>query len=317
MYHPTSRVLIVLELLQTRPLISGPELAARLEVDVRTVRNYITMLQDISIPVETVLGRHGGYRLRPGFKLPPLMFTNEEVLALILGLMMVKKVGVDDMLTISEGAMAKIERVVPIPLRERVTAIQQKLVIGSTTPETLVEGSVIETLSLAAQQGHQVHFCYSNKAGQKTERVLDPYGVACHDEKWYVIGYCHLRSEVRIFRLDRIQHVKIQREVFMRPTDFHILDAVLQSFIAIPDIWDIQVLLKMPLEEARRKVPPSLATLTFEPEAQGVQLATSFNNLDWMARFLVSLGCPFVIHQPAELKTALQKLAEEMMSLAQ
>src|SRR5438105_14466441 len=71
MYHPTSRVLTVLELLQSRPSITGPELAARLEMDVRTVRRYIMHLQDVGIPVESNIGRYGGYRPRPGVKLPP------------------------------------------------------------------------------------------------------------------------------------------------------------------------------------------------------------------------------------------------------
>src|SRR2546428_13226574 len=86
MYHPTSRVLTVLELLQSRPSISGPELAARLEMDVRTVRRYITHLQDIGIPVEATIGRHGGDRLRPGFKMPPLLFSEEGATASMLGL---------------------------------------------------------------------------------------------------------------------------------------------------------------------------------------------------------------------------------------
>ena len=317
MYHPTSRVLTVLELLQARPLLSGPALAERLEVDVRTVRNYITTLQDIGIPIETVFGRHGGYRLRPSFKLPPLMFTNEEVLALILGLMVVQKIGVDDITEASEGAMAKIERVLPVPLRERTHAIQEMLVVSIPSPEMLVERTVVETLSLAAQQGHQVHIRYSNKAEQETERMLDPYGVACHDGKWYVVGYCHLRLNVRVFRLDRIQRVEVKKEIFTRPADFHILDAVLQSFVAIPDTWNIEVLLKMSLEEARRKVPLTLATLTLEQQTQGVVLSASIDNLDWMARFLVNLGCSFVVRHPTELKTALQSLAQEITCLAQ
>src|SRR5204863_9318195 len=87
MYHPTSRVLTVLELLQSRSSISGPELAARLEMDVRTVRRYITHLQDVGIPVEATIGRYGGYRPRPGFKLPPLLFTEDEAAAILMGVL--------------------------------------------------------------------------------------------------------------------------------------------------------------------------------------------------------------------------------------
>ena len=88
MYHPTTRVLTILELLQAHQQLSGPELARRLEVSTRSVRQYITQLQDLGIPIEASYGCHGGYRLRPGFKLPPLMFNEDEAVALTLGLLL-------------------------------------------------------------------------------------------------------------------------------------------------------------------------------------------------------------------------------------
>src|SRR5947207_14653833 len=93
MYHPTSRVLTVLELLQSRPSISGPELAARLEMDVRTVRRYITHLQDVGIPVEPTIGRYGGYRPPPRLKLPPLLLTEAEATGVKLGLLLLSFLG--------------------------------------------------------------------------------------------------------------------------------------------------------------------------------------------------------------------------------
>ena len=96
MYHPTTRVLTVLELLQARGRLTGRELAERLEVDLRTVRRYVTMLQDLGIPVEAERGRHGGYRLRPGFRLPPLLFTDDEALAIMLGLLAARRLGLSD-----------------------------------------------------------------------------------------------------------------------------------------------------------------------------------------------------------------------------
>src|SRR5436190_11570694 len=112
MYFPTTRVLTVLELLQSRAKISGPELAERLEVNTRTVRRYITMLQDLGIPVEAERGRHGSYRLRPGFKLPPLMFTEDEALSLTLGLLVARRLGLTSAVAAVpavESAIAKIE----------------------------------------------------------------------------------------------------------------------------------------------------------------------------------------------------------------
>ena len=107
MYNPTTRLLTILELLQLHPVLSGVELAQRLEVDGRTVRRYVTMLQDMGIPVEAVRGRDGGYRLRPGFKLPPMMFTQHEALALALGLLLARRLGLGVEREAMEGAAAE------------------------------------------------------------------------------------------------------------------------------------------------------------------------------------------------------------------
>src|SRR5262252_5499160 len=108
MSHPTTRVLTTLELLQSRSRMSGAELADRLEVDPRTVRRYVTTLQDLGVPVESEPGRYGGYRLRPGYKLPPMMFTEEEALAVVFGLLVSRRVGFGDVAA-NAGALAKID----------------------------------------------------------------------------------------------------------------------------------------------------------------------------------------------------------------
>src|ERR687891_436879 len=118
MYQPTTRLLTVLELLQARPYLTGADLARRLEVDGRTVRRYVMMLQDMGIPVEANHGRYGGYRLRPGYKLPPLMFTEEEALAVTLGLLAARRIGLALTAPAVEGALAKIDRVLPIAVGE-------------------------------------------------------------------------------------------------------------------------------------------------------------------------------------------------------
>src|SRR5437899_5634291 len=118
MYHPTTRVLTVLELLQAHRQMSGPKLAERLEVDVRSARRYITMLQDLGIPVEAERGRYGGYKLRPGYKLPPLMWSEDEAMAVTLGLRAAQQIGLAKTLPTVESALAKVERVLPLALRE-------------------------------------------------------------------------------------------------------------------------------------------------------------------------------------------------------
>src|SRR5439155_8534382 len=149
MYHPTSRVLTVLELLQSRPSITGPELAARLEMDVRTVRRYINHLQDVGIPVEANIGRYGGYRLRPGFKLPPLMFTEEEATAVVLGLLGTSWLEIGQSSVAVEGALAKVSRVLPIRARERLKAISSHMIFFSAQQESQPVVSLLVTLSEA------------------------------------------------------------------------------------------------------------------------------------------------------------------------
>src|SRR6185436_3607642 len=118
MYHPTTRLLTILELLQAHPSFSGAALARRLEVEPRSVRRYIQMLQDMGMPVEGSRGPGGGYRLRPGFKLPPLLFTEEEATALVLGLLGTSWLEIGHSAVAIEGALAKVYRVLPLSGRE-------------------------------------------------------------------------------------------------------------------------------------------------------------------------------------------------------
>ncbi len=314
MYFPTTRVLTVLELLQSHQQLSGPELAERLEVDTRTVRRYITMLQDLGIPVKAERGRYGAYRLRPGFRLPPLMFTEDEALALTLGLLAARRLGLTVAAPAVEGALAKVERVLPVALRERVQAVQETLVFDFNPSDTSPTSEVVITLCAAAQQGRRVQMRYRSWSSEETERAVDVYGLVYRAGFWYAVGYCHLRTDLRVFRLDRVLHVEMLDETFIRPSGFDCLEHVVRSIANTPGTWLVDVLLETTLEEALRRVPPALATLEQAPD--GVVLRCYVGNLDWIAHFLAGLGFPLVVRQPSELREALQRLAEEIAKMA-
>jgi predicted DNA-binding transcriptional regulator YafY len=123
--HPTTRVLAMLELLQARRQLSGAELAAGLGVDQRTVRRYALRLADLGIPVTAERGRYGGYRLLPGYRLPPLMLTDDEAAAVVIGLLAAERLG--QPVAGIHTALAKIQRVLPATLSERVAALRQTL----------------------------------------------------------------------------------------------------------------------------------------------------------------------------------------------
>jgi predicted DNA-binding transcriptional regulator YafY len=314
-YQPTSRVLTVLELLQNYGQLKGSDLAGRLEVDARTVRRYVTTLQDMGIPIESEAGRYGGYALRPGYKLPPLMFSDEEVLVLTLGLLMARRSGLADAGVAVESALAKIERVLPHSLRERLRALQEAMRLNEAEQNNAppVKSETITALSVASQQKRQVRLRYTTP-DETTERIYDPYAVIRHDDHWYTVGYCHLRNELRTFRLDRVEAVSLLATSFSSPDDFDALDFMLGSFSAIPDRWDIDVLLSMPLEEARRRIPRPLATLVQEQER--VRLHASMPDLDEFARMLIALGCPMSILNPPELREAFLAIADEIRRVA-
>lgn len=315
MYHPTTRVLTVLELLQAHQRLSGPELAARLEVSERTVRRYITMLQDLGIPVEAERGRLGAYALRPGFKLPPLMFGDDEALALTLGLLLARRVGLATAAPAVEGALAKIERVLPLALRERVRALHETIVLDVAAAAVTPPSAVVVALSTAAQQRRRVRMEYQAFRAEPTTRLFEPYGLVYQDRFWYTAGYCHLRGGLRTFRLDRVIEAELCAEVFARPADFDTLAFVTQSRANTPGTWRIEVLLRCTLAEVLCRVPPTVATLEETPA--GVVLRCWVQHLDELAHTLAGLECDLVVREPPELRAELRLLAARIARLAE
>ena len=217
MSHPTTRVLAMLELLQARRQLSGAELAAGLGVDQRTVRRYALRLADLGIPVTAERGRYGGYRLLPGYRLPPLMLTDDEATAVVIGLLAAERLG--QPVAGLAAALAKIQRVLPATLSERVAALRQTL------------------------------------------------------------GF------------DSVRHVT-------------------RSLAAVPDAHEIEVVLATTLENAQRRIPPTVATLA-ETEG-GVLLTGRAEHLAGLAAMLAGLGWPFTVRRPAALRDEVRALSDRL-----
>jgi predicted DNA-binding transcriptional regulator YafY len=313
-YHPTTRVLTVLELLQARGRLSGPEIAERLEVDLRTVRRYVTMLQDLGIPVEAERGRHGGYRLRPGFRLPPLIFTDEEALAIMLGLLAAKRLGLVATASTVESSLAKLERVLPPDVRARVAAVQETLTFDAARDTVIPPTDTVLTLGTAVNDSRRVMMRYASSRGEETERKVEPYGLVNVVGRWYAPGYCFLRTDLRLFRLDRIIAVELLDELFQRPPLFDPLTFVQEALAEAPNVWHVEAVLATTLEHARVAVPAHEATL--DAEKDGVVMRMNVEDLEEAARYLVRLRCAFVVRQPAELRDALRVLACQIAEAA-
>jgi predicted DNA-binding transcriptional regulator YafY len=315
-YRPTTRLLSMLELLQARGRMGGPELARRLEVGERTVRRYVAMLQEMGVPVEAERGRYGAYVLRPGFKLPPMMFTDEEALALALGLLSARRLGLSGAAPAVEGAQAKLERVMPEGLRERIRTFEEVVVPATVVPADLPAGEVVLTLSGAVRERRRVWMRYRSGGSGETERAVDPYAVVQGDAFWYTFGYCHLRRARRVFRLDRVLSVETLDRTFDLPPGFDTPQGVLDALADMrEDRWSVEVLLETTLAEARGQLPKMGVSL--EETQEGVLMRSSTSDLAWMSRVLAGLSFPFVVRGPSELREALQHLAAEIVALAE
>ncbi len=313
-YRPTTRLLSMLELLQARGRVGGPELARRLEVGERTVRRYVAMLQEMGVPVEAERGRYGAYTLRPGFKLPPMMFTDDEALALALGLLSARRLGLSGAAPAVEGAQAKLERAMPEGLRERVRSFEE--VVVPAAPARLPDGEVVVTLSAAVRGRKRVRMRYRAGDSGETRRTVDPYAVVQGDAFWYTFGYCHLREGRRLFRLDRVLSVERLDESFVLPSGFENPQGVLEALADMrEDRWSVEVLLETTVGEARGQLPKMGVSLQETP--QGVVMRSSTSDLGWMARVLAGLSFPFVVRTPPELRASLRRLAAEIEALAE
>jgi predicted DNA-binding transcriptional regulator YafY len=313
--RPTTRLLSMLELLQTRGRIGGPELARRLEVGERTVRRYAVMLQEMGVPVEGERGRYGAYSLNRGYKMPPMMFTDEETLGLALGLLAARTLGLVGVAPAVEGALAKLERVMPEALRGRVRNLEEAVSIAVARPATPADSEMLLTLAAAVGERKRVRLRYRSEWTGESERAVDLYGVMQREGYWYAAGHCHLRGSMRLFRLDRVLEAEMLDDTFARPAGLDSPGAVLSAVASTPgDEWLVEVLLETSAEEARWQLPT--VGLALEQAEGGTLLRCSTWSLDWMARVLAGLDCSFIVRRPDELRDALERRAEKIAVLS-
>jgi predicted DNA-binding transcriptional regulator YafY len=300
------RVLTLLEALQDHPSLTGPKLAQRLGIDVRTVRRDVTSLRDLGIPVEAERGPAGGYRLRPGYRMPPLMLTETEATAVAVGLIAARRDGLD-----ADGALAKVHRVLPDKVRLRVEALEQTLGFTGPAHEAMPpKGEHLLLLAEAARRGRRVRAVYTASDGAESERELSPYGVVSHRGRWYVPAHDHGREALRALRADRFSTVRLGGPGIPPPADFDTIDFVSRTLARVPWMHEVEVLLHTAPAAAAERFPPTLAEL--EPHGDGTLLLMRADSLDWAAGLLAGAGCAFTIRRPKELRASVRELADRL-----
>ncbi|MFD1374324.1 helix-turn-helix transcriptional regulator [Actinoplanes sichuanensis] len=314
MTRPTARVLALLEILQTGGTHRVDDLAGRLGVDERTVRRYAGHLVDLEVPVESIRGRHGGYRLAPGFRLPPLMFTDDEALAVLLGL----EAGPVAMPGgAAEAAAAKIRRVLPRTLAARLAALFASTEFtAAVRPQPAPETAVLLRLAEATRARHPTVIGYTDRSGRSTERTLHPYGIVAHSGRWYVTGWDSVSGESRTFRLDRIRWIRRLDGTFPVPDGFRPADAVLTGLAGTPWRYEVEVAVQGSVEEVRPLLPAGLATVDDDETAGWALVRLRAERLDWLPPVLAGLARPFVIRRPAELREIVRAWADRVAGYA-
>ncbi|MFF8309759.1 helix-turn-helix transcriptional regulator [Streptomyces lydicus] len=326
MSRPTGRVLTLLELLQSGGTRTVAELADRLGVDGRTVRRYVDQLIDLDVPVESVRGRYGGYRLAPGYRLPPLMLSDDEALAVLLGLAAGRRAGLTTAeRTASETASAKIRRVLPKHLARRLDTLLDALAFTDQPVEVAApDAGVLLTLADAVRHRRPVSLKYVDAGGRRSERTLHAYGVVAHAGRWYVTGTDAEIGEDRTFRLDRIADARTLPGSFEAPVSPDPAQRVLSGFATAAYRHEVTLRIHGTVEQIRARLPAAVATLEeYEPTAgtdrsseRWLRVELRAERLDWLPPALASLDRPFVIERPAELRHLVVALADRLTSSA-
>lgn len=314
MYDPIMRVLTVLEVLQARDYVTGAELAERLEVDLRTVQRYVVRLKDLSIPVESSRGVGGAYRLKPGYRLPPLLLTNEEAFALSLGLHSLRQVGLSAFAPATEGALAKLQRVLPETLRDSIGTVKDVVAIE---PGPWVVSTSVEFLIRAAtaiRSGRRIRFEYESHDGVISHRQIEPYAVMHTDGRWYLIGHCLTRRAMRTFRLDRVSNLEVSTTAFKRPAGFDARSYMREHMPFVQSEFQIDVWIDMPIEEAQRSILPWRVAM--EAQDGGTRLRCGRDRLEMFAAMLLSTGRRIVVHAPEEMRGTFRELAKQALRAA-
>ncbi|MEU8786648.1 WYL domain-containing protein [Streptomyces sp. NPDC048637] len=339
----TARVLALLEILQGGGLRTVPDLAARLDVDERTVRRYVGHLLELGVPVDSVRGRYGGYRLAPGYRMPPLMLTDEEALAVLLGLLAGQRAGLITTSAAASGsAAAKLRRVLPKALGRRLEALLETAdFTARPRPGTAPETGVLLALAEAARHRRPVAISYTDRKGHSSDRTVLPYGLVAHSGRWYLTGADPAGGVVRTFRLDRIAAMTVQSGAFVVPAEFDPAATVLDSLAQTPWTHEVSLRIRNSEQHIRRHFPADIATLstipaTATPDDAGqagpgesrsddssapaaadggtgwVHVRIRAERLDWIPPVLAALDSPFIIERPTALRDLVRALARRL-----
>jgi predicted DNA-binding transcriptional regulator YafY len=308
---PTSRALLALELVQNAPGISAARLADRLGVSERAARRYVAILREAGVPIESVRGPYGGYRVGRGMRLPPLMFSVPEAMGLVMAV--IEGRGSADTDDPVGHALGKIIRVLPEPVAGPAAAVRQVSTLGRVTP-AMPGPETTGALVQACAARRRVRVGYQLGPDKQRDMDVDPWAVVVRRGWWYLHCWSHKRDARRLLRVDRVASVELLSESFTLPEGLDVHQTIEEH---LSEGWPLQieVLIDAPLVEAATWVRRSLGRLE-EVDAEHTRLVATTNNPGWYAGQLAAIRAPYVIVSPPELRQASQDLGRRLIDAA-
>ncbi|SDH19476.1 Predicted DNA-binding transcriptional regulator YafY, contains an HTH and WYL domains [Lentzea fradiae] len=301
MLETSARLLKLLSLLQVRRDWTGPELADRLSVDVRTIRRDVEKLRNLGYPVTSLPGATGGYQLGAGAELPPLLLDDDEAVAVAVGLRTAANGTIAGIEETSVRALTKLEQVLPARLRRRVQALQHHTTPLAPTGPT-VDPETLTVIAAACRDHQQLRFPYASTRGEPAKRLVEPQGLVHTGRRWYLVAWDVSKKDWRTFRVDRItaEPVLAARFTPREPPAESLGEFVSRQVSS--NVYTHQALLTIhaPLEQVAERTTPISAML--EPiDATSCRMRTGADSLDRILWHLMFLGFDFTVHEPEEL----------------
>ena len=308
---PAARALRVLELLQAQPGVTAAQLAAQLGVTERAVRRYIAILREADIPVESLRGPYGGYRVGRGLRLPPLVFSAAEALGLVMAVLDGSHAAADADDPVG-AALGKVIRALPETIGQQAAAMREHACAapdrGALRPGTETTSALVA----AVADQRRVSIGYRSEAGRQWAEDIDPWAVVVRHGRWYLLCHSHRARAVRAYRIDRIQSVTAGREQFRSPDDLNYVD-LLEQHLGTGWEFETKVVFDASYEEVARHVRPPMGRL--ERTGDGtrcVLTGTTSNPAMYAGEWLAAIPVRFQVAGGPERRAAVAAVAERL-----
>jgi predicted DNA-binding transcriptional regulator YafY len=310
MANTSARMLRLLSLLQTHRYWPGGELAGRLDVSERTLRRDIERLRELGYPVDASRGVAGGYQLRSGAAMPPLLLDDEEAVAIAVGLRTAAGGAVDGIEETSVRALTKIVQVMPPRLRRRVDALQAYTVPAVMGGGPTVDAVALTAIAQACRDDERLRFEYTARGGERTSRLVEPHRLVSLGRRWYLVAWDAERHGWRTFRVDRLAD-PVSTGARFRRREVPGGDAaafVREQIASIPTRHEVVVDIRAAAADVARVVS-HWGRVEALDEAS-CRLHMSVDTFEWPTVVLAAVGADFEVVRPAELRDFLRTAGE-------